>query len=50
MSSFRFESVHFSLRDIQEWAEQDSQHTNWPVVYLLQNSSQVYVGETVHAA
>ncbi|UCR89906.1 DUF2075 domain-containing protein [Mycetocola spongiae] len=39
----------FSPREIGTWAALDPYLNNWPVVYLLENKREVYVGETRNA-
>lgn len=46
--SARIERHRFTASDLQTM--QDPAHRNWPVVYTLTNSREVYVGETVNAA
>ncbi|UJP09391.1 DUF2075 domain-containing protein [Microbacterium sp. KUDC0406] len=47
MTSIRH--VAFDRADVDDWAKTDQQHTNWPVVYLLDGKRKLYVGETVSA-
>lgn len=49
MTSFRIEHFPFSKQAVKTWAEPDGRHGNWPVVYTLSNSSDIYVGETLNA-
>ena len=39
----------FTREAVATWAQADARHTNWPVVYLLDGSSKLYVGETSSA-
>jgi DUF2075 family protein len=50
MTDFSIESIPFNSESISELGLLDSMHRNWPVVYTLSNSNEIYVGETVNAA
>jgi DUF2075 family protein len=50
MTGFRTDRVPFNAAAIAEWAENHPSSTSWPVVYALDNSKRVYVGESIHAA
>lgn len=50
MTSFEVRSVRFDRDNIDVWAPLDTRHSNWPVVYVLRDLKQVYVGETLNAA
>lgn len=49
MTNFKLEKLRFTREDIDAWAALDPKHRNWPVVYLLNNNSEVYVGESLNA-
>jgi hypothetical protein len=50
MTPKNFEAVELSLDDdLREWASVDQRRDDWPVVYVLHNEREVYVGETVNA-
>lgn len=46
MTSFRIERRNFSPQEIELLSQSGDHFTNWPVVYTLNNSSDVYVGES----
>ena len=46
MTSFRIERRNFSSREIELLSRGGDQFTNWPVVYTLNDSRAVYVGES----
>jgi DUF2075 family protein len=48
MTSFRIERLPFDGGALQVWGQADERHSNWPVVYTLNNSKKIYVGETVN--
>ena len=48
--NFRIEHVPFEKRALTVWAESDPKHRNWPVVYTINNDSEVYIGESTSAA
>lgn len=50
MTSFRIERLNLTAEQVRLWGERDVRHHNWPVVYALHGSSQVYVGESLNAA
>ncbi|WP_336644845.1 DUF2075 domain-containing protein [Microbacterium sp. USHLN186] len=53
MTEFSIERLPFERQRVDAWAHSDAQHTDWPVVYVLDSSSdskKLYVGETVNAA
>ncbi|WP_243228792.1 DUF2075 domain-containing protein [Microbacterium sp. CIAB417] len=47
MTSIRH--VRFERAHVDDWAAQDPQHTNWPVVYVIDGTRKLYVGETTRA-
>lgn len=50
MTSFSLERFRFSKDELQIWAGADPRHRNWPVVYVMTNGKEVYVGESTSAA
>ena len=50
MTSFRIESIGFDAAQLATWAIQDARHRNWPVVYALDGTDEIYVGESINAA
>ena len=49
MTGFRIEQLHFDAEYLAYWAKGDPRFHNWPVVYTLESSAQVYVGESLNA-
>lgn len=49
MTSSRLEKFRFGLDDLKAWGAADERHRNWPVVYVLNNTNAVYVGESLNA-
>lgn len=49
MASFEVRQVPFNRENIEAWVPLDSRHSNWPVVYVLHDLKQIYVGETLNA-
>lgn len=49
MTDFSIQRLPFDRTDIDAWAHTDDRHTNWPVVYLIDGSRKLYVGETTRA-
>ena len=50
MTDFRIEEVKFDREPVSTWSELDPRFKNWPVVYMLNGSSEVYVGESLNVA
>lgn len=50
MTRFRIEQLPFEAASLGAWRDSDRRHSNWPVVYALNGSTQVYVGETLGGA
>jgi len=48
MSAFQIESFDFDPQSIVHWGRASRRHSNWPVVYTLDDSRDVYVGETLN--
>ncbi|MDO5677020.1 MAG: DUF2075 domain-containing protein [Propionibacteriaceae bacterium] len=46
MTSFRIERLKFTAGDIGAWGRNNPLHSNWPVVYTIDNDDAIYVGET----
>lgn len=49
MTGFRVDFVTFDREGLEVLVDLDLKHTNWPVVYTLNNEKAVYVGETTRA-
>lgn len=49
MTAFELERFPFSADEIRAWGAADPRHRNWPVVYVMTNEKQVYVGESLNA-
>lgn len=47
MTNFRIESLHFDRQEVMAWGTRNERHRDWPVVYTLTNTSEVYVGESL---
>ena len=50
MTDFRIEELTLSAPAIQSWSVGDRVHTNWPVVYTLDDGTDIYIGESLNAA
>ncbi len=50
MTSFRIDRLSFTAEAVATWAEIDSRHSNWPVVYALDDTGKIYVGESINGA
>lgn len=48
MTGFEIHEVDFSRDTIRAWARTDARLKNWPVVYTLDGSGQIYVGESLN--
>lgn len=49
MTDFRLERFPFASDEIRAWGASDPRHRNWPVVYVMNNDREVYVGESLNA-
>lgn len=49
MTGSRIQAIPFSEDAVRVLADTDPRHQNWPVVYLLEGSQDIYVGETLDA-
>lgn len=45
----RIERFDFSRTSVGAWRDAQGRHRNWPVVYTLNNSRDVYIGESLNA-
>ena len=50
MTSSKFEHFPFSKESVDDWSQGTPKSTNWPIVYTINNDSEIYVGETTNAA
>jgi hypothetical protein len=50
MTGFSIERLPFESQAINTWGQADEKHANWPVVYTISSSKEIYIGETVNAA
>lgn len=48
MTSFKVERFPFDANRVKAWASVDPRHRNWPVVYVMNNTKEVYVGESLN--
>ena len=48
MTSYRIEELRFTQAEIERLAASDVRLKNWPVVYILHNTSELYVGESLN--
>lgn len=49
MTDSKFEHFPFSKEGIEVWSDGTPKANNWPIVYTLNNDSEIYVGETTSA-
>ncbi len=49
MTSFRIEKVKLTKGELVSFSQRDPNHRDWPVVYTLNDASEVYVGESLDA-
>ena len=50
MTNFRIDRHRFSRAEVKAWGNGDERYTNWPVVYTLDDDTNVYVGESLNVA
>ncbi|MEG0161758.1 MAG: DNA/RNA helicase domain-containing protein, partial [Aurantimicrobium sp.] len=44
------ERLPFNKDAVSVWAEADTRHKNWPVVYTIEGTDEIYVGESTNVA
>lgn len=49
MTAFRIEKVQLAKSELALFAQRDRSHRDWPVVYTLNDASEMYVGESLDA-
>lgn len=49
MTNSEIESVRFDNIALSNWATESPRRKNWPVVYTINNETEIYVGETTNA-
>ena len=49
MTDSEIESVRFDSIALSNWATENPRRKNWPVVYTINNETEIYVGETTNA-
>lgn len=50
MTPSEFEKIPFNRVSIEAWGSANERNNNWPIVYTINNSSEIYVGETTNGA
>lgn len=50
MTSFEIHEVNLGRDPVRLWSQTDPRLRNWPVVYTLDGSGQIYVGESLNVA
>ena len=48
MTSFKIERFPFDADKVKAWGSIDPRHSNWPVVYVMNNTEEIYVGESLN--
>lgn len=49
MTGFSIEKVPFEADEVRIWGAANPRHRNWPVVYIINDDAEVYVGESLNA-
>ena len=49
MTGFSIEKFGFDGSSVAGWGRRNRKHSNWPVVYTIHDSEDLYVGETLNA-
>ena len=49
MTNFEIRTIPFDRENVSTWSLLDNRHSNWPVVYMLHDRAEIYVGETLNA-
>ncbi|WP_298122943.1 DUF2075 domain-containing protein [uncultured Aurantimicrobium sp.] len=50
MTSFNIERLPFDKGAVATWAETNPRHKNWPVVYTIEGTDEIYIGESTNVA
>jgi DUF2075 family protein len=50
MTSFNIERLPFDKGAVSTWSETNPRHKNWPVVYTIEGTDEIYVGESTNVA
>lgn len=50
MTSFNIERLPFNKGAVTTWAETNPRHKNWPVVYTIEGTDEIYIGESTNVA
>lgn len=50
MTSFNIERLPFDKGAVTTWAETNPRHKNWPVVYTIEGTDEIYIGESTNVA
>lgn len=50
MTDFRIEQIDFEKDPVSNWSSLDEKFKNWPVVYTLNGSKAVYIGESLNVS
>ncbi|PCC48896.1 DUF2075 domain-containing protein [Brevibacterium aurantiacum] len=48
MTSFKIERLPFESERVEVWGAAHPRHRNWPVVYVMNNHKEVYIGESLN--
>ncbi|WP_210602535.1 DUF2075 domain-containing protein [Brevibacterium oceani] len=48
MTSFKIERLPFESERVEAWGAAHPRHRNWPVVYVMNNHEEVYIGESLN--
>ena len=50
MTSFNIERLPFDKGAVTTWSETNPRHKNWPVVYTIEGTDEIYIGESTNVA
>ena len=50
MTNFNIERLPFDKGAVTTWAETNPRHKNWPVVYTIEGTDEIYIGESTNVA
>ncbi|MFC5337680.1 DUF2075 domain-containing protein [Leucobacter denitrificans] len=48
MTGFSIEKFDFTASGVTKWGQRDRKHSNWPVVYTISDTDDLYIGETLN--
>lgn len=48
MTGFSVQRFPFEAASVRKWGQRDRKHSNWPIVYTINDTDDLYIGETLN--